>query len=386
MKWYRVAFTVVTLTAITAASQPNSQVQNASPDPRDEAVALLAQPADERDLIRLVQLDYILADEGDARSADLCRKIMHTLAVSEDPTALEHVRSVFENEPERRAVAAWALSQSTSLRPSDLQDWRYMVRSLTVVEGADAVDVMKALLRFRPRANKPLWVRRVILIGLRLPSDQQGVACTLLKHWTGFPRGRAEWTLADYQMWFSKEHPESPAAVLPADPPGRRWSFDTVMPILKDLDSAPDSLAAGQLAWQKAGCQKCHKRRGEGDAFGPDLTSLGWRRRRQEILEAILYPSHELDEEYPTVTVELKSGKTVSGVMSAVSADSFRMISSTAEHTEFARSDIESIRNQPVSNMPDGLLEPLTAEEIRALFVFLTSIDGIPRPHSDEAP
>jgi hypothetical protein len=34
--------------------------------------------------------------------------------------------------------------------------------------------------------------------------------------------------------------------------------------------------------------------------------------------------------------------------------------------------------------MPEGTLEQLTREEILSLVAYLTSVDGIPRPHSDE--
>jgi hypothetical protein len=51
---------------------------------------------------------------------------------------------------------------------------------------------------------------------------------------------------------------------------------------------------------------------------------------------------------------------------------------------EFDRADIVQIVNQKISNMPEGTLEPLTLDEIRALFAFLISIDGVPRPHGDE--
>jgi len=349
-----------------------------------EAQQIMLKPAAEHDLIRLVQIDLALSDERSDLSHATSRQILRTLAVSENVTAMEHVHSVFENEPERRNAAAWALSQSTSLRPADLQDWRYMVRSLMVVRDDDAVSVMKALQRFRPRANKPQWVRQVILIGLKLKPEQQVAATNLLKHWTGVPRGKDDWTLAEYQEWFGKEHPDQPAPVWPLDAEGRKWTMENLRENLDNLQPTYEMAAAGEAAYLKAGCQKCHRRGKAGDAFGPDLTSLGWRRQKSEILQSILFPSHELNEEYPTVTVALKDGRTFSGVMSASSSDTFSVISSTAVRQEFPRADVEEIVNQKISNMPEGTLEPLTLDEIKALFSFLTSIEGVPRPHGDE--
>ena len=60
------------------------------------------------------------------------------------------------------------------------------------------------------------------------------------------------------------------------------------------------------------------------------------------------------------------------------------VVSNTAVREEFPRTEIENIINQKISNMPEGTLETLTLEEIRALFSFLTSVDGVPKPHGDE--
>ncbi|MFN9717201.1 MAG: hypothetical protein ACK58L_00810, partial [Planctomycetota bacterium] len=359
-----------------------------------EADEQLNQPAEEMDLIRLIQLDLQLSDADERQADAVSRRILRALATSQNANAMEHVRAVFENEPERRSMAAWALSEATSRRPTDLQDWRYMVRSLPVATDDDAPGILRALQRYRNRADKPYWVRHVILIGLRLPEDQQVAALGLLKHWTGVPAradASSNWTLADYQAWFADEYPEQPVAELPKDPENRRWTWATLEPELRQLHVSPELFSSGQAAYEKAACQRCHKRGDIGTSSGPDLTSLGWRRQRNEILKALLYPSHELNEEYPAVTVELNDGRTISGMMSAGTRETLVIVSLSADHPngalqreEFARTNVTAIRNQNVSSMPEGTLEPLTLDEIKALFVFLTSVDGVPRPHGDE--
>jgi putative heme-binding domain-containing protein len=141
---------------------------------------------------------------------------------------------------------------------------------------------------------------------------------------------------------------------------------------------------AGEKVYEKAGCQKCHRRSQQGQAFGPDLTSLGWRRQKKEILYAILFPSHDLNEEYPSATVVLKDGRTLNGVLSSGEEGMMSVVSNAAVREEFPRTQIEKIVNQKISNMPEGTLEPLTLDEIKALFSYLTSVDGVPKPHGDE--
>ena len=264
-----------------------------------------------------------------------------------------------------------------------------MVRSLPVVQGGDAVAVLKALQRFRNRANKGQWVRQVILVGLQLPSDQQAAATGLLRHWTGVPLKKSDadaWTLEKYQVWFSKEYPDQPKPELPVDAVDRKWTMASLEIPVREFISTDEMKQLGERIYEKAGCQKCHRRGKIGEALGPDLTTLGWRRQRREILLATLFPSHDLNEEYPTVSVSLKSGQTLTGMMSASSAETLAIVSSTGMRQEFDRGEIENIVNQKTSNMPEGLLEPLTRDEIIALIAWLSSVDGIPRPHTDEGP
>jgi len=352
-----------------------------------EVKQLAGQALDETGIHRLIEIDGQLAASDNPANAETQQELLISLAKSQNETALEHVRSIFENAPERRGSVAKALAASTSERPTDFQDWRYMVRSLSVVQGDEAVDVMKALQRFRTRANKAQWVRQVILAGLQLPPDQQSAAIGLLQHWTGVPREKSQlgdWSLEKYQELFAKEYPDEPEATPPTDQPNRKWTLASLEVPVHDFKSSDALVQQGAAVFQKATCQKCHRRGTVGEALGPDLTTLGWRRQRREILLATLYPSHELNEEYPTVTVELKSGKSLSGMLSKGSAEMLAIVSNKGVREEFPRTDVAQIVNQKVSNMPDGLLEPLTEEEIVSLIAYLTSVEGVPRPHAEE--
>ncbi|MDA1231022.1 MAG: c-type cytochrome [Planctomycetota bacterium] len=356
-----------------------------------EVVALTSEVLEEDGIHRLIEIDQNFStDTANAKTnAEAQRLILSALATTQDELGLSHVRSVFENAPERRASAAAALASATTIRPTDLQDWRFLVRSLPVVQGDDAVAVMNALQRFRTRANKGQWVRQVILVALELPDDKQSAATGLLRHWTGVPLRKADapvWTLRRYQDWFSKEYPDQPEPVLPADAEGRKWTMASLEAPINDFIATDAVTEQGARVYEKAGCQKCHRRGKVGETLGPDLTSLGWRRQRREILRATLYPSHELNEEYPTVTVALKNGKTLTGMMSASSADTLAIVSSAGLREEFPRAEVEDIVNQKTSNMPDGLLEPLTKDEIISLIAWLSSVEGIERPHTDEGP
>ena len=379
--FFAVCLAVLRCTTACAAAGDETRDQQL----RDEASALMASQPDAATCVRLIMIDLELSNDPSPASRQTCRSILRTLALAKDDNALQHVRSVFENEPERRSMAAYAISQAALQQPAELHDWRLMVRSLTVVRGDDAVSVLRALKRYRIRANKSQWVRQVILSGLRLPPDQQQPALALLQHWTAKPpAGSAPWTLDEYQKWFTQEYPDSAPPTLPVDQPGRKWTMATLLPDVLNQHSTPQLIRDGAAVYDKAGCRKCHQRSSPGPAPGPDLTSLGWRRQREEILQSLLYPSQELHEEYPVVTVQLTDGAQFSGLLQAAANEQLAIISSTGERREFPRKDVELIRNQPLSNMPEGTLESLSREEILSLMAYLTSVDGVPRPHSDE--
>ncbi|MFM7038801.1 MAG: c-type cytochrome [Planctomycetaceae bacterium] len=366
-------------TTVTAADENRDQGL------RDEAAMLCASQPDPATCVRLIMIDLELSTDLSDASRNTCRSILKTLALSADDNALQHVRSVFENEPERRGMAAWAVSQAALQHPTELQDWRLMVRSLPVIRSDDAISVLQALKRYRIRANKSQWVRQVILIGLRLPPDAHQHATALLKHWTTQPTAAADsWSLEQYQQWFIQEYPDSAPPSLPVDPPGRKWTMAALLPEVLNQHPSAQQIRDGAAIYDKAGCRKCHQRSSPGPLPGPDLTSLGWRRQKEEILQSLLYPSQELHEEYPVVTVQLADGTQFSGLLQAAPNDQLGIISNSGERRQFPRKDVEAIRNQPVSNMPEGTIEMLTQEEILALIAYLTSVDGIPRPHSDE--
>ncbi|MFM7864614.1 MAG: c-type cytochrome, partial [Planctomycetaceae bacterium] len=210
-------------------------------------------------------------------------------------------------------------------------------------------------------------------------------ACDLLQHWTGQPvHPAAAWTLSEYQQWFAAEHQDLPPAVLPEDPAGAVWTGASLESLFAGRHPTAEESAGGRAIFEKAGCAKCHRRGDLGSAAGPDLTSLGWRRQRAEVLESLLYPSQELHEEYPSVLVVLRDGTTAAGLLQRSPDGGFQLFSSTAEVRVIPQSEIEAIRSHAVSSMPAGTLDRLTADEIRSLVAWLTSVDGVPRPHQED--
>ncbi len=344
---------------------------------------------------QLIAIDVeLLADDSSTLDA-VKTGILIALAEHANPPALEHLRSVFETQTPRRHDAAYAISLAALNRPTSDQDWRYLVRSLTIVEDEQAVSVLKSLRKYRRRATKATWIREVILAGLRLTHEQLPAAIDLLSYWTGHSADSsesAEQQLQGFQAWFREHYPNEPPPELPVDPPNAKWTAAKLATLMAERPSDAVAFTAGAAAYSKvfskANCNKCHRRDGgsdlpAGDQLGPNLTSLGWRRQPQEILSAILYPSHRLNDEYPVTTVLLTSGKSVSGLMMPDTEDRMKIVTADSKEVVFAKSEIEDVAPSKISNMPSGLLEVLSAEEIKNLFAFLTQRSGDYDPHRE---
>jgi putative heme-binding domain-containing protein len=92
---------------------------------------------------------------------------------------------------------------------------------------------------------------------------------------------------------------------------------------------------------------------------------------RKEALEAILFPSHIISDQYMARRVVTTTGHVYNGLTSKKSDGSLMVKDSNLQEHTVAEEDIEEILTSKVSLMPSGLLDSLTAEEIRDLFAYM---------------
>src|SRR5260370_23510216 len=83
-----------------------------------------------------------------------------------------------------------------------------------------------------------------------------------------------------------------------------------------------------------------------------------------------------MNEKYQTFIFELKSGKSVSGIILEETPDMVKIIENPlakAEPLILKASDIDERKKSPVSMMPKGLLDKMTSEEILDLIAYVYS-------------
>lgn len=144
--------------------------------------------------------------------------------------------------------------------------------------------------------------------------------------------------------------------------------------ILAD-NSIHASAGRGRAIFNK-NCSSCHILFGEGRQVGPDLTGAQ-RTDLDYVLINVMDPSALVGHAYRVTVVELKDGRMVNGIVKSEDAHMIALQTAT-DRVVVSRSDIESSQVQPVSMMPEGLLNRLTIKEVRDLVKYLGSPDQVP--------
>lgn len=145
---------------------------------------------------------------------------------------------------------------------------------------------------------------------------------------------------------------------------------------------APDVLAAADLARGRAvfqtSCASCHRLFGSGGTIGPDLTGSN-RQQLEYLLENILDPSAVVNKDYRMSVLRLADGRVLSGLV--LRQDDERVVLHTpTQQFTVLRSEIEEQRLTELSPMPDGLLQPLSEEQVRDLFAYLMAPGQVDLP------
>lgn len=137
------------------------------------------------------------------------------------------------------------------------------------------------------------------------------------------------------------------------------------------------SAERGRVVFNRAKCVNCHIFGAEGKGGGPDLSNVVKRFRRREILEAIMYPSKVISDQYQSTIVDLKNNDTQSGMIAADTDTTLTLITPTGEKIEINKADIAGQRPSTVSIMPEGLLETMTLGDLVDLILFLEKGSGL---------
>ena len=154
---------------------------------------------------------------------------------------------------------------------------------------------------------------------------------------------------------------------------GRKQRLEKVRKLERVLAAQGDARKGREIFFgPKAGCSGCHTVGIEGGHVGPDLTSVGAIRSPHDLLEAIVLPSESFVPGHEVYRVET-AREMYSGVLGKSSADAIRLITGPGDEVRIMRKEIIKMGYAPVSLMPEGYDEILSAAEMTDLISYLRS-------------
>jgi putative heme-binding domain-containing protein len=139
--------------------------------------------------------------------------------------------------------------------------------------------------------------------------------------------------------------------------------------------SQPGDAIRGRAVFART-CQQCHTLFDIGGTVGPDITGSA-RADLQYILENIVDPNAVIPNEYRTSTIATKDDRILTGIVKKDEANGLT-VATANETLIIPKGDIESVQVSEISMMPEGLLAPLTDQEVRDLIYYLGRPGQVP--------
>lgn len=141
--------------------------------------------------------------------------------------------------------------------------------------------------------------------------------------------------------------------------------------------STPGDASRGRAIYDRI-CAQCHTLFESGGKVGPDLTGSN-RADLEYILQNILDPNAEIPNDYRPVTVDTKDDRVLTGIVKQQDERSVTLQTAN-EVLTLPRAEVAKLQQAQLSMMPEGLLTPLTDQEVRDLLFYLRSPGQVPLP------
>ncbi len=144
-----------------------------------------------------------------------------------------------------------------------------------------------------------------------------------------------------------------------------------ILAVSQVLARGPGDPSRGKALVTK-NCLSCHQLFGEGAKIGPDLTAVD-RKNLEVLLTNVIDPSAVIREGYEQYVVETADGRVLSGLLAESAPDKVTVLDAKGVRTTLPRAGVESLTRAETSLMPEGILDPLSDQEVRDLFAYLRS-------------
>jgi putative heme-binding domain-containing protein len=139
--------------------------------------------------------------------------------------------------------------------------------------------------------------------------------------------------------------------------------------------STPGDAVRGRIVFSRI-CQQCHTLFDTGGKVGPDLTGSN-RADLDYLLGNILDPNAVIPNDYRSSTISTKDDRVITGIIKKEDQNTLTIITAN-ETVTIPRNEIDRVSQSEISMMPEGLLTPLSDQEVRDLIYYLGRPGQVP--------
>ncbi len=171
----------------------------------------------------------------------------------------------------------------------------------------------------------------------------------------------------------------APFQSTPPKGPGRKWtSVEALATVGADL--ANRNFDSGRNLYHATNCSKCHRIAGDGGAIGPDLSTAGKKYSVADMLDAIIEPSKAISDQYGSQQLLTADGKVLIGRAVEIGDEYYvYTVDSELKPVVVKKEDVEQIVPSKVSQMPAGLVDSLSPDEVKDLLAYLLAAGEKPK-------
>ncbi len=129
-------------------------------------------------------------------------------------------------------------------------------------------------------------------------------------------------------------------------------------------------------------CIRCHKVKSAGGELtggevGPELSGVGARLSRGDLLESVLNPNKQIAQGFESVVLATSDGKVHTGILRGEDANEVRLITAEGKFVNLRKDAIDDRKRGP-SAMPADVAAKLKKTELRDLIEYLASLKSAP--------
>lgn len=172
-----------------------------------------------------------------------------------------------------------------------------------------------------------------------------------------------------------KPQQKDPASELEDRQHVKKWTTQEVLEYVEQ-DLKDRDFENGRKMFAVAQCYKCHRMSGIGGMVGPDLTAVGRRFNKHDLVQSLIEPSAVVSDQYQATIFLLDDGRVVQGRVANLHGDNYSIQEDMLQpgtFTNIRASSIEEMKPSENSMMPTGLLDTLTRDDILDLVAYLRS-------------